>query len=161
VKWVCLHCTFALNVMSLPISEFSSYHCNITRRLSKIYVLWNRHLLKWTLNQNNPVDTGCSTKHDSSKTTWRSSLIFDTCCIFCQPNLRNKILEYNYLKQYYSRYEKFRSDFDNFDFILQGEIWTKLLLLPVVFKAQKKADHIYEMLELGEFSGYCFKNHPR
>jgi len=98
VKWVCLHCTFALNVMSLPISEFSSYHCNITRRLSKIYVLWNRHLLKWTLNQNNPVDTGCSTKHDSSKTTWRSSLIFDTCCIFCQPNLRNKILEYNYLK---------------------------------------------------------------
>ena len=38
--------------------------------------------------------TGCPTKHDSSKTTWRASLILELIsCIFCKPNLRSKILE--------------------------------------------------------------------
>ena len=39
------------------------------------------------------VYTGCPTKHDNSKTTRTSSLIFEFTAFFCQPNFRSKILD--------------------------------------------------------------------
>ena len=98
--------------------------------------------------------TGCPTKHDSSKTIWKSSLIFEFIW-----DIQSSIFSHNYLEtittQYGSPgiyklryvffvrsilpwYWEFRSVFNCINYRTKiVEIWTKLIISPVILRAQK------------------------